>query len=59
MEKIKNNGVWHAILDNLHIIMYMLVELSESIKVFMTCGKNKIIKNFTQHLLGDSWTQYF
>jgi hypothetical protein len=47
IEKIKNNGVRHAILDNLHIIMYMLVEPSEGIEVFMTCGRNKIIKNFT------------
>jgi hypothetical protein len=25
----------------------------------MTCGRNKIIENFTQHLFSDSWTWYF
>jgi hypothetical protein len=26
MQKIKGNGVWHAILDNLHTVMYMVIE---------------------------------
>jgi hypothetical protein len=59
MEKNKNNGVRCAILDNLHTIMYMPIELGESIESFMTCERNKIIESFTQHLFGDSWTQYF
>ncbi len=59
MEKIKNNGVWCAILDDLHTIVYMLIELGENIEAFMICGRNKIIESFTQHLLGDSWIQYF
>jgi hypothetical protein len=36
--------------------MYMPIEPNESIKAFMTHGRNKIIESFTQHLLGDSWT---
>ncbi len=59
MEKIKNNGVWPTILDDLHIIMYMLIELSENIETFVTHGRNKIIESFTQHLPRDSWTRYF
>ncbi len=59
MEKIKNNEVRHSILDDLHIVMYMPVELNESIETFMICGKNKIIENYTQHLLDDSWIRYF
>ncbi len=51
MEKIKDNGVRHVILDNLHIVMYMAIELSESIEAFMTRGKNKVIKTFSQHSL--------
>jgi hypothetical protein len=31
----------------------------ESIEAFMIQGRNKIIESFTQHLLDDSWTQYF
>jgi hypothetical protein len=55
MEKIKNNEVRHSILDDLHTVMYMPIELSESIETFMICGKNKIIESCTQHLLDDSW----
>jgi hypothetical protein len=59
MEKIKDNEMRHAILDDLHTIMYMPIEPSEGIETFMTRGRNKIIESFTQHLLGDSWIQYF
>ncbi len=50
MEKIKNNEVQCAILNDLHIVMYMPIEPSESIKAFMIHGKNKTIEIFTQHL---------
>jgi hypothetical protein len=46
MEKIKDNEMQHAILDNLHTIMYMPIEPSESIEAFMIHGKNNIIKSF-------------
>jgi hypothetical protein len=59
MEKIKNNEMRCAILDDLHTVMYMPIEPSESIEAFMICGRNKIIESFTQHLPGDSWTRYF
>jgi hypothetical protein len=56
MKKIKDNEMQCAILDVLHTVMYMSIEPSESIEAFMTHGRNKIIENFTQHLLSDSWT---
>jgi len=59
MEKIKYNEMQRVILDDLHTVMYMPIEPSESIETFMTCGRNKIIENFTQHLPIDSWTYYF
>jgi hypothetical protein len=59
MEKIKDNEMKHAILDDLHTVMYMPIEPSESIEAFITRRKNKIIENFTQHLPNDSWTRYF
>jgi hypothetical protein len=58
MEKIKDNEVQPAILDDLHIVMYMPIEPNESIETFMTCGRNKIIETFTQHLPSDSWIRY-
>jgi hypothetical protein len=59
MEKIKDNEMRLVILDNFHTVMYMPIEPNENIKAFMTRGRNKIIESFTQHLPGDSWTQYF
>jgi len=40
MEKIKDNEVQPTILDDLHIVMYMPIELDETIEAFMTHGKN-------------------
>lgn len=51
---IKDNEVRRAILNDLHIVMYMLIEPSGNIEAFMNCKKNKIIESFTQHLLNDS-----
>jgi hypothetical protein len=59
MEKIKDNEVRCAILDDLHTIMYMPIEPNENIEAFMIRGRDKIIESFTQHLSGDSWIQYF
>jgi len=59
MEKIKDNEMQRAILDALHIVIYMPIEPNENIETFLTCGRNKIIESFTQHLPGDSWTRYF
>ncbi len=53
--KIKDNEMRCAILNDPHTIMYMPIEPNESIKAFMTRGKNKIIESFTQHLSSDSW----
>jgi len=51
---IKNNEVKRAILDDLHVVMYMPIEPSENIEAFMNHKKNKIIENVTQHLFDDS-----
>ncbi len=59
MEKIKDNEVQCAILDDLHIVMYMPIEPSESVETFMTHERNKIIESFIQHLPNDPWIQYF
>jgi hypothetical protein len=56
MEKIKDNEMQCAILDDLHTVMYMPIKSSESIEAFMTRGRNKIIENLTQHLPSDLWT---
>jgi hypothetical protein len=53
MEKMKDIEVCHAVLDDLHTIMYIPIELGENIDAFKSHMKNKIIKNFTQHLASD------
>ncbi len=55
MEKIKDTELHHAILDDLHAIMYMPTEPIKNIDVFKSWGRNKIIESFTQHLANDSW----
>ncbi len=47
MEKIKDDEMRCAILDDLHTIMYMPIEPNESIEAFMTHGRNNIIESFT------------
>jgi hypothetical protein len=44
MEKIKDNGMQCAILDNLHTIMCMPIEPCENIEAFMTHGKKWSLK---------------
>jgi hypothetical protein len=56
MEKIKDNEMRCVILDDPHTVMYTPIEPNESIEIFMTRGRNKIIESFTQHIPGDSWT---
>jgi hypothetical protein len=58
-KKIKDNEVCHTVLDDLHAIMYVLIESGENIDAFKSHEKNKIIESFTQHLANDFWTQYF
>jgi hypothetical protein len=57
--KNQSNEVRCAILDDLHTVMYKPIEPNKNIEAFMTCGINKIIESFTQHLPSDTWTQYF
>jgi hypothetical protein len=40
-------------------MIYMPIELGETIETFMTSQRNKVIESFTQHLPSDSWIQYF
>jgi hypothetical protein len=47
MKKIKDIEVWHAVLDDLHTVMYMPIEPSESIETFMIHGRKNFIESFT------------
>jgi len=42
MEKLKDK---HAILNNLHIVMYLPIEPNENIESFMIHRRNKFIEN--------------
>jgi hypothetical protein len=52
MEKIKDNEMRLAILDDLHTIMYMPIEPNESTEAFMTRGRNKIIESSINKIHG-------
>jgi hypothetical protein len=54
MEKIKDIEVKCALLDDLHIVMYMPSELGESIETFTNHGRNEVIEIFTQPVVSDS-----
>jgi hypothetical protein len=49
MKKIKDNEVRHVVLDELHVMMYIPIELSENIDALKFHERNKIIEIFTQH----------
>jgi len=44
MEQIKNNEMQRAILDDLHTVMYMPIDSSESIEAFMIRGRTRSLK---------------
>jgi hypothetical protein len=48
MEKLKDK---HAILNNLHIVMYIPIEPNENIETFMIHRKNKVIENHYEKIM--------
>jgi hypothetical protein len=46
LKKIKDVVVHRAILDNLHAILYVMINLGKNIKDFKAHGKEKVMANF-------------
>jgi hypothetical protein len=55
MEKIKYVEIKCPILDYLHLMMFMSINLGETIELFKSCGREKL-ECFNNLKPGDKWT---
>jgi hypothetical protein len=46
MEKMKDSEVKHAILDHLHMVMFMSINPKETINDFKAHGREMVVENF-------------
>jgi hypothetical protein len=46
MEKINDTRVQHTIFNDLHMVIYMSINPSETIDSFEGCGRKKVIEIF-------------
>jgi hypothetical protein len=46
MEKIKDSKVKHVVLDHLHMVMFMSINLDEIIDDFKACEKETRVESF-------------
>jgi hypothetical protein len=59
MEKIKDSKVKHAIFDHLHMVIFMSINLDETIDDFKAYGNKMVVESFDNLQLGVAWTRYF
>jgi hypothetical protein len=59
MEKIKDVEVKCVVLDCLHTMMFMSINLGKTIKYVMACGRENVMDTFYSFKLNDAWTRYF
>ncbi len=46
MEKKKDSEVKHAVLDRLHMVMFMSINPKQTIDDFKACGREMVVENF-------------
>jgi hypothetical protein len=59
MEKIKDSKVRCAILDCLHMAMFMSINPDGTIDDFKARGREMVVESFDNLQLGVVWTRYF
>jgi hypothetical protein len=59
MKKIKDSEVRCAILDHLHMVMFMSINLDETIDDFKALGKEMVVENFHNLQPNVVWAKYF
>ncbi len=59
MEKIKDSKVRHAMFDCLHIVMFMSINLDETIDNVKALGREKVVESFDNLQPNVVWTRYF
>jgi hypothetical protein len=59
IKKIKDLEVRCAILDHLHMVMFMSTNLDETIDDFKALGKEMVVESFHNLQPNVVWTKYF
>jgi hypothetical protein len=59
MGKIKDPKVRCAVLDHLHMVMFMSINPNETIDDFKAHGGEMVVESFDNLQLGVAWTRYF
>jgi hypothetical protein len=59
MEKIKDSKVRHAVLDRLHMVMFMSINPNETIDDFKASGREMVVGSYDNLQLSVVWTRYF
>jgi hypothetical protein len=59
MEKIKDSEVRCAVLDCLHMVMFMSINPNETIDNFKAHGKEMVVESFDNLQPSVVWTRYF
>jgi len=59
MEKIKDPKVRRAILDHLHMVMFMSINPNETFESFKARGKEMMVESFDNLQHSVVWTKYF
>jgi len=59
MEEIKDSKVKHAILERLHMVMFMSINLDETIDDFKAHGREMVVESFDNLQPIVVWTRYF
>jgi hypothetical protein len=57
--EIKDAEVNHAILDCLHMVMFMSINPRKTIESFKVLEREKVVETFDTFNLDDAWTEYF
>ncbi len=59
IEKIKDLEVRRALLNHLHMVMFMSINLDEAVDDLKARGKEMVVENFDNLQLGVVWTRFF
>ncbi len=48
-----------VVFDRLHMVIFMTINLDETIEFFKSCGREIMVESFDNLQLGVVWTRYF
>ncbi len=59
MDKIKDSKVRCVVLDHLHMVMFISINLYETIDDFKAHGREMVVESYDNLQANVSWTRYF